>query len=163
MFHHISEHFEFQSKLYSSLLFFTFSHSMKLFLSITASRSSPLRVRRWTAPEKIWRFICPRVRGRFPLASRSTGHEQRRPVCNTAAKRMRMRQFWHFRFAQFLLVSCLFSRKFYKVCNKQLSLLLQQKSLKEYAFRFLNFISFSGKEIPNSLQQCKACEPACQL
>ena len=34
---------------------------------------------------------------------------------NTAAKRMRMRQLWHFRFAQFFLVSCLFSRKFYKV------------------------------------------------
>ena len=89
---------------------------------------------------------------------------QKPPNCfNTAAKRMRMRQLWHFRFAQFFLVSCLFSRKFYKVCNKQLSLLLQQKSLKEYAFRFLNFISFSGKEIPNSLKQCKACEPACQL
>ena len=34
---------------------------------------------------------------------------------NTAAKRMRMRQLWHFRFAHFFLVSCLFSRKFYKV------------------------------------------------
>ena len=49
------------------------------------------------------------------------------------------------------LVLCLFSRKFYKVCNKQLSLLLQQKSLREYAFLFLNFISLSGKEIPKIL------------
>ena len=64
---------------------------------------------------------------------------------------MRMRQLWHFRFAQFFLVLCLFSRKFCKVCNKQLSLLLQQKSLKEYAFLFLNFISLSGKEIPKIL------------
>ena len=64
---------------------------------------------------------------------------------------MRMRQLWHFRFAQFFLVLCLFSRKFYRVYNKQLSLLLQQKSLKEYAFLFLNFISFSGKEIPKIL------------
>ena len=63
---------------------------------------------------------------------------------------MRMRQLWHFRFAQFFLVLCLFSRKFYKVCNKQLSILLQQKSLKEYAFLFLNFISLSGKEIPEN-------------
>ena len=70
---------------------------------------------------------------------------------NTAAERMRMRQIWHFRFAQFFLVLCLFSRKFYKVCNKQLSLLLQQKSLKEYAFFSLNFISLSGKEIPKIL------------
>ena len=30
-------------------------------------------------------------------------------------------------------------------------LLLQQKSLKEYAFLFLNFISFAGKEIPKIL------------
>ena len=70
---------------------------------------------------------------------------------NTAAKRMRMRQIWHFRFAQFFLVLCLLSRKFYKVCNKQLSLLLQQESLKGYAFLFLNFISLSGKEIPKIL------------
>ena len=75
---------------------------------------------------------------------------------------MRMRQLWHFRFAQFFLVLCLFSRK---VCNKQLSLLLQQKSLKEYAFLFLNFISLSGKEIPKILaaMQGVRCEPACQL
>ena len=49
------------------------------------------------------------------------------------------------------LVLCLFSRKFCKVCNKQLSLLLQQKSMKEYVFLFLNFISLSGKEIPKIL------------
>ena len=98
----------------------------------------------------LWQIVANRV----PSISQNRAvnlAERRMGFTNTAAKRMRMRQIWHFRFAQFFLVLCLFSRKFYKVCNKQLSLLLQQKSSKEYAFLFLNFISLSGKEIPKIL------------